>query len=285
MTVVQTQQSGSPSLADLPPSLLCVAGSDSGGGAGIQADLRSANAQGVHALTAITALTAQNTRGVSAIHVPPDEFLRAQFDALLDDFNIGAVKIGMLGSGSIIGCVAELLDRLPGVPVVLDPVMVSGTGAPLLPSDAMQALRDQLLPRCSLLTPNLHEAELLLGSRISDLGSMRDAAAALRALGPAAVLLKGGHLELGEQVCDLLLSPRGEHCFTHPRLPRTPHGTGCSLASTVAARLLLGDSLEAACELACEHVHQALRLAYRPGLGGLDVLQHGWRYYPRSDVN
>jgi hydroxymethylpyrimidine/phosphomethylpyrimidine kinase len=282
---VQTQQSALARVADLPPSLLCVAGSDSGGGAGIQADLGSAGAQGVHVLTAITALTAQNTRGVRAIHVPPDAFLRAQFEALLEDFRIGAVKIGMLGSRSIISCVAELLDRLPGIPVILDPVMVSGTGAPLLPTDAMQALRERLLPRCTLLTPNLHEAELLLGVRITDAITMRDAAAALRALGPQAVLLKGGHLELGDQVCDLLLSPRGERCFTHPRLPRKPHGTGCSLASTVAARMVLGDTLEAACELACEHVHQALRLSYRPGLGGLDVLQHGWRYYPRSDVS
>lgn len=283
MTVARKQQSIDGCVADLPPSLLCIAGSDSGGGAGIQADLRSASAQGVHALTAITALTAQNTRGVTAIHVPPDAFLRAQFDALLADFRIGAVKIGMLGSRSIIDCVAELLDRLPEVPVVLDPVMVSGTGAPLLPSDAMQALRERLLPRCTLLTPNLPEAELLLGARITDAAGMHDAAAALLAIGPQAVLLKGGHLELGDQVSDLLLSPRGERCFTHPRLSRRPHGTGCSLASTVAARMVLGDDLEAACELACEHVHQALRLAYRPGLGGLDVLQHGWRYYPRSD--
>lgn len=260
-----------------PPSVLCIAGSDSGGGAGIQTDLRSVHAQGVHALTAITALTAQNTRGVTAIHVPPADFLRAQFAALLEDFNIAAVKIGMLGSREIINCVAELLDRLPGIPVILDPVMVSGTGAALLPSDAVDALHDALLPRCTLLTPNLHEAELLLRIRIGNLQDMRAAAAALRAKGPEAVLIKGGHLEQGNQVTDLLLSASGELRISHPRLQRRPHGTGCSLASSIAARLALGDALERACEVACEHVHQALLAAYRPGLGDLDVLQHAWK--------
>ncbi len=271
------QQSTRTEASALPASVLCIAGSDSGGGAGVQADLRSVHAQGVHALTAITALTAQNTRGVIAIHVPPVDFLRAQFDALTDDFNIAAVKIGMLGSREIISCVAELLDRLPGVPVVLDPVMVSGTGAALLPGDAVNALRDTLLPRCTLLTPNLHEAELLLQVRIGNLQDMHEAAAALRAMGPEAVLLKGGHLADGEQVTDLLLSTKGALPISHPRLKRHPHGTGCSLASSIAARLALGDSLESSCEVACEHVHQALIASYRPGLGELDVLQHAWR--------
>jgi hydroxymethylpyrimidine/phosphomethylpyrimidine kinase len=258
----------------LPPSVLCIAGSDSGGGAGIQADLRSVHAQGVHALTAITALTAQNTRGVSAIHVPPVAFLRAQFDSLAGDFRIAAVKIGMLGSRAIVECVGELLEGLPGVPVVLDPVMVSGTGAALLADDAIEALRRHLLPKASLLTPNLHEAELLLGERIEGPERMEAAAQDLLALGPAAVLLKGGHLDSGTLVVDLLLDGGTPHRFEHPRLLRNPHGTGCSLASTVAARLALGDAMPEACRQACEHIHRALLAAYRPGLGRLDVLRH-----------
>lgn len=259
---------------DLPPSVLCIAGSDSGGGAGIQADLRSVTAQGVHALTAITALTAQNTRGVNAIHVPPVSFLREQFEALVEDFRIAAVKIGMLGSRAIVECVDELLSRLPGIPVVLDPVMVSGTGATLLQDDALTALRQRLLPRASLLTPNLHEAELLLGERIALPEQLEPAARRLAGLGPGAVLLKGGHLEAGDTVVDLLLDGGEAFRFEHPRLQRRPHGTGCSLASTIAARLALGDSMPAACRQACEHVHLALRDAYRPGLGQLDVLRH-----------
>jgi len=264
------------------PIVMCIAGSDSGAGAGIQADLRSVFSQGAHALTAITALTAQNTSGVRDIHVPPVAFLRAQLDALFEDFPIDAIKIGMLGSADIVDCVAERLQRLPRIPVVLDPVMVSGTGAPLLAEPAITTLRQQLLPRCSLLTPNLHEAELLLNAPIRSFEAMRLAAAELIAMGPSAVLLKGGHLEADGPVRDLLLAAQGEWWFEHPRLDRRPHGTGCSLASTIAARLAFGDALQAACETACDHVHQALLHAYRPGQGGLDVLDHEWRYHRDS---
>ncbi len=256
------------------PNVLCIAGSDSGGGAGIQADLRAVAAQGAHALTAATALTAQNTRGVFAIHVPPVAFLQAQFDALLDDFEIHAVKIGMLGSRPVIETVFHLLGRLPGVPVVLDPVLVSGTGAALLPEDALAALRDLLLPRASLLTPNLHEAELLLGHRIADLEALASAAEALRSLGSGAVLLKGGHLDCGDSVVDLLRESDAETRFTHARLDRRPHGTGCTLASACAAQLALGRPLRVACEQAVAYVHRALAASYRPGAGKLDVLDH-----------
>lgn len=268
-------QQSEPSVVFPPrPNVLCIAGSDSGGGAGIQADLRAVTAQGAHALTAITALTAQNTRGVFAIHVPPIAFLQAQFDALVEDFEIAAVKIGMLGSRPVIEAVAGLLARLPRVPLVLDPVLVSGTGAALLPDEALAALRDVLLPKATLLTPNLHEAELLLGRRIVDLDALASAAEALRGLGPGAVLLKGGHLDSGDSVVDLLRDAEGETRFTHARLDRRPHGTGCTLASAAAAQLALGRSLRDACERAVGYVHRALASAYRPGWGGLDVLDH-----------
>jgi len=257
-----------------PPCVLCIAGSDSGGGAGIQADLRAVTAQGAHPITAITALTAQNTLGVTAIHVPPIEFLKAQFDALTSDFPISAVKIGMLGSEAVIEAVTGLIEQLPGVPVVLDPVLVSGTGAALLPEPAVRALRETLLPRASLLTPNLHEAELLLGQRIGSLEALAHAAEALRGIGPAAVLLKGGHLEAGNEVVDLLRDEDGEIRFAHPRLARRPHGTGCTLASAVAALLANGVPLRVACEKATDYVHRALTAAYRPGSGQLDVLAH-----------
>lgn len=257
-----------------PANVLCIAGSDSGAGAGIQADLKAVAAQGAHALTVITALTAQNTRGVFAIHVPPPDFLQAQFDAVLDDFEVAAVKIGMLGSRGVIETVAQALERLPGVPVVLDPVLVSGTGAALLPDDAISALRERLLPRAGLLTPNLHEAELLLGRRIEAAGALSEAALALRAQGPAAVLLKGGHLESGPEVVDLLQTADGAIRFAHARLARRPHGTGCTLASAIAARLAQGDALAQACRSATDYVHRALAAAYRPGKGELDVLAH-----------
>lgn len=256
------------------PNVLCIAGSDSGGGAGIQADVRTVTAHGAHALTAITALTAQNTRGVFAIHVPPMDFLQAQFSALLDDFDIAAVKIGMLGSRPVIEAVTDLLERLPGVAMVLDPVLVSGTGAALLPEEALAALRDLLLPRATLLTPNLHEAELLLGHRIAGLDSLAAAAETLRGLGSGAVLLKGGHLDSGDTVVDLLRDAVGETRFIHARLDRRPHGTGCTLASAAAAQLALGLSLRDACERAVGYVHRALASAYRPGRGDLDVLDH-----------
>ena len=264
-----------------PVSALTIAGSDSGGGAGIQADLKTFAAHGVHGLSAIAALTAQHTRGVTAVHVPDIGFLRAQLDACFEDFDIGAVKIGMLATAEVIDCVADaLLARRPPH-VVLDPVMVATSGAKLLQDDALQALRDRLLPACTLLTPNLPEAELLLGRRIDSRPAMHEAARDLRAMGAEAVLLKGGHLADGEQVADIFHSGEGTHEILHPRLQLEAHGTGCTLASAIAANLCLGLPLREACQAASDYVHAALLGGYRPGRSETLVLDHFGAAPPR----
>jgi hydroxymethylpyrimidine/phosphomethylpyrimidine kinase len=178
-------------------SVLSIAGSDSGGGAGIQADLKTFAAHGVHGLSAIAALTAQNTRGVAAVHVPPVEFLRAQIDACFDDFRLGAVKLGMLATAEVIHAVADALESHRPPFVVLDPVMVATSGARLLAEDALDAMRMRLLPLATVLTPNIPEAEALLDRRIATAADASRALSDLLAMGPKAVLLKGGHLEEG----------------------------------------------------------------------------------------
>lgn len=256
------------------PSALTIAGSDSGGGAGIQADLKTFAAHGVHGLSAIAALTAQHTRGVTAVEIPPPDFLQAQIDACFDDFRITAVKLGMLGTGTVIDTVADALATRD-VPVVVDPVMVATSGARLLAEEALVAMRTRLLPRADLLTPNLPEAELLLGHPIGSLDGMRAACNDLLALGARAILLKGGHLADGaDTVIDLLADARGIVELPHPRLRIEAHGTGCTLASSVAARLALGHPLREACEVAGDYVHRALAGGYRPGRGDVRVLDH-----------
>lgn len=257
----------------LPPCALTIAGSDSGGGAGIQADLKTFAAHGVHGLSAIAALTAQNTCGVRAVHVPEVAFLRAQLDALFDDFDIGAIKLGMLASAAVIDTVAEVLAAHAETPVVLDPVMVATSGAQLLEPAALFSLRTRLVPRATVITPNIPEAELLLGHSVH--GEDADAAVdALRALGAPAVLLKGGHLATTTEVADRFGDRDGRQTFTHARIPLEAHGTGCTLASAIAAGLCLGQDLRAACRSATDYVHGALTHAYRPGKGDLYVLGH-----------
>ena len=258
------------------PSALTIAGSDSGGGAGIQADLKTFAAHGVHGLSAIAALTAQHTRGVTAVHVPPLDFLRAQIDACFDDFHVGAVKIGMLANADVINAVADALQAHGNPPRVLDPVMIATSGARLLESDALHALRTRLVRGAAVLTPNLPEAELLLGHPITDRRAMRDAAAELLQAGANAVLLKGGHLEDGaDTVMDLFADAQGDiREFTHPRLPQDAHGTGCTLAAASAANLCRGLSPADACEAATGYVHRALRRGYRPGRSDVLVLDH-----------
>ena len=258
------------------PSALTIAGSDSGGGAGIQADLKAFAAHRVHGLSAIAALTAQHTRGVTAVHVPPVEFLRAQIDACFDDFRIGAVKIGMLANAGVINAVADALAAHGNPPLVLDPVMIATSGARLLEADALNALRTRLLKGATVLTPNLPEAELLLGREIPDRQAMREAAADLLAAGARGVLLKGGHLEDGaDDVMDLFAGADGERReFVHPRLPRDAHGTGCTLAAAVAANLCRGMTPADACEGAAQYVHRALQGSYSPGRGDVLVLDH-----------
>lgn len=256
---------------------LTIAGSDSGGGAGVQADLKTFAAHGVHGLSAIAALTAQNTRGVSAVHVPPLAFLRAQLEALFSDFRVDAVKLGMLASAQVITLVAEELARRAPPFIVLDPVMVASSGARLLESSALGALSTQLLPLASIVTPNLPEAELLLGREIADEQAADDAVEALLALGARAVLLKGGHMPGGRELVDRFATAGERTRFVHARLPLEGHGTGCTLASAIAANLCRGLTLREACAEASDYVHGALRGAYRPGQSELAVLDHFWR--------
>lgn len=240
--------------------VLTIAGSDSGGGAGIQADLKTFAALGCFGTSAITAITAQNTRGVRAIHAVPVAVLAAQIDAVLEDIGTDAVKIGMLHSAETVRCVAAAIDRHALAPVVLDPVMIATSGDALIDRDAVQVIVQQLLPRATLITPNLDEAALLLGRAIVSVEELEAAADGLLALGAQAVLLKGGHLP-GAQVVDVLKSREGLHRrFTAARLhSRNLHGTGCTLASAVAAQLALGLGLADAVGAAHAYVQQALR--------------------------
>ncbi|KLJ00318.1 bifunctional hydroxymethylpyrimidine kinase/phosphomethylpyrimidine kinase [Luteimonas sp. FCS-9] len=257
-----------------PPSALTIAGSDSGGGAGIQADLKTFAAQRVHGLSAIAALTAQHTRGVTAVHAPPVAFLQAQIDACFDDFDVRAVKVGMLATAQIVVAVADALAARPQVPVVLDPVMIATSGAKLLDDDALEALRTRLLPRATVLTPNIPEAELLLGAPIADAGRARAALGELRAIGARGVLLKGGHLDEGACVVDRYADAQAQFEHAAPRLDIDGHGTGCTLSSAIAARLALGASPAEACRQAIDYVHATMRDAYRPGASAVSVLGH-----------
>ncbi len=265
-----------------PPSALTIAGSDSGGGAGIQADLKAFAAFGVHGTSAIAALTAQNTRGVTAVHVPPVEFLRAQIDACFEDFDIRAVKLGMLANAAVIHAVADALDAWRPANIVVDPVMIATSGARLLEDDAVTALRERLLPRATVLTPNIPEAETLLGRRIMNSDDATAALGALRAMGAKAVLLKGAHLdERDGRVHDRWLDDAGTLEFVHPRLPIEGHGTGCTLASAIAAGLALGNDARESARTGTDYVAKALAEGYRPGLGNVTVLAHLGRPHAR----
>lgn len=256
-----------------PPSVLTIAGSDSGGGAGIQADLRTFAAFRVHGLSVVTALTAQNTRAVTTVAVTRPAMIARQLEAVFDDFDIRALKIGMLGNRATIRAVARGLARQRRVPVVLDPVMVASSGGVLLEPEAVEALRAELLPQATLLTPNAPEAELLLGRPIRDRRALGPAARALLELGPSAVLLKGGHVGRGG-IEDHLLAPGGHRVYRHPRLEVDGHGTGCTLSAAVAANLALGQPLEVAVAAAIGYVQRALVGSRRPGRGSVSVLDH-----------
>ena len=255
-----------------PPRILIVAGSDSGGGAGLQADLKTVLALGGFGMTAVTALTAQNTQGVHEVMAVPPAFVRRQMRVVLDDLGADAIKTGMLKDAGIIAAVAEELP--PDVPVVVDPVMIAKGGAALLDIAAIDALKRLLLPRTHVLTPNLPEAEALLGIEIIDLDGMKRAAEVLLGLGPAAILLKGGHLP-GDMVHDVLIDAGGLQVFSAPRIvSRHTHGTGCTLASAVATGLGAGLALTDAVVRARDYVREAIRTA--PGFGhGHGPLGHG----------
>lgn len=241
---------------------LTIAGSDSSGGAGIQADLKTFSALGVYGASAITALTAQNTQGVDAVLVVPPDFVARQIRVVARDLDIRAIKIGMLATSEIIEAVAEQLEALPDVPVVLDPVMVAASGDVLLDEDAIETLRSILLPRATLITPNLPEAAKLLGkAEAKDEREMAAQAAALRRLGAKAVLIKGGHAE-GSCAVDILLDVEGELRLAVPRTEtKNTHGTGCTLSSAIAAELAKGASLREAATKAKAYVTAALAAA------------------------
>jgi len=254
--------------------VLIVAGSDSGGGAGIQADVKTTLAFGAYGMTAVTALTAQNTEGVFGIQAISPAFVRQQMELCISDIGIDAVKTGMLPNEAVIGAVADVLQRhARGVPLVVDPVMVAKGGTELLPQSAMAELKRSLLPLAAVLTPNLPEAEALTGLRLRGIEDMRAAAELLLTLGPSAILLKGGHLP-GNTVTDVLVTLNQCDVFETPRLNSTStHGTGCTLASAIAAGLARGVPMKEAVRRAREFVYQAIRTA--PGLGkGHGPLNH-----------
>ncbi len=254
--------------------LIC-AGSDSGGGAGIQADIKAVTALGGFAMTAVTALTAQNTLGVQGVLGVEEGFIRQQVASCLDDLGADAVKTGMLADSATITAVCEeVARRAPGVPLVADPVMVAKGGHRLLAADAVETLKRRLLPLATLITPNIPEAEVLSGMEIRDEAAMLDAAQAMLTLGVPAVLLKGGHME-GDTLVDLLATPEGVVRFVDARIPtRHTHGTGCTLASAIAAGLAQGMALRAAVERARRYVRAAILAA--PGFGaGHGPLDHG----------
>jgi hydroxymethylpyrimidine/phosphomethylpyrimidine kinase len=249
--------------------VLVVAGSDSGGGAGIQADIRTISALGGYAMTAVTAVTAQNTLGVFGLQIMPAAFVADQIRVVLEDIGADAIKIGMLATGDIAHAVADMLDSplAAGIPLVLDTVMRASSGSTLLDEAGVAVLRRRLLPRAWLVTPNLPEAEALTGAAIPDEASMDRAAEALLALGARNVLLKGGHGS-GDALIDLLVGSgdTGEFRFRHPRLhTRHTHGTGCTLASAMAAYVAQGVPLGEAAGRAIAYVQAAIRAA--PGLG------------------
>ena len=252
--------------------ILVVAGSDSGGGAGIQADIKTAMALGAYATTAITAVTAQNTLGVQAVHAVPPAVLRQQIVAILSDIGADAVKTGMLGDAATIDLVAEMLAPAR-LPFVLDPVMVAKGGTELLAPAAVAILATRLMPLASIITPNVPEAELLTGMAIATVADMREAAATLMARGARSVLLKGGHRE-GDTVTDLLATSEGMTLFENPRIAtRHTHGTGCTLATAIAAGLAQDMPLAGAVSRARRYVQAAI--AGAPGLGaGHGPLNH-----------
>ncbi len=245
---------------------LTIAGSDSGGGAGIQADLKTFHQYGVHGTSVIVAVTAQNTRGVRAVHAVPGETVLDQLDAVAEDLPPDAVKTGMLASPALVNLVAEQVRHRKWARYVLDPVMVATSGDRLLDQDAEQALLGLLVPLAMIVTPNLHEAAILAAMDVGSEADMERAGKVLLDRGARAALIKGGHMG-GDTLVDLLVTPDGSRRFTHERIDTTStHGTGCTLSAAITAGLALGHSLESAVESAVDYVQRAIRGA--PGLGG-----------------
>jgi hydroxymethylpyrimidine/phosphomethylpyrimidine kinase len=247
---------------------LTIAGSDSGGGAGIQADLKTFSALGVYGASVITALTAQNTLGVQGVHDVPAAFIRQQMDSVLGDLDVKAIKIGMLSRQSTIRAVAEGLMKSPDISVVLDPVMVAASGDLLLRTSAFKALKSVLMPRATVITPNLHEAAVLTGQPVAaNEDEMEQQARMLHQAGARAVLIKGGHGS-GSECVDILITAYGMQRYATPRID-TPnvHGTGCTLSSAITAGLAKGSSLDAACRAAKAYITAAIAASTRLKVG------------------
>jgi hydroxymethylpyrimidine/phosphomethylpyrimidine kinase len=257
-------------------SALTIAGSDSSGGAGIQADLKTFAALGVYATSAITAVTAQNTLGVIAVEPLMADLVTAQIEAVAGDIDIHVTKTGMLATSAIVEAVAAAIEELELPMVVVDPVMLASSGDSLLDDDGIQAMRAELLPRAFVVTPNIPEAEILSGRQILSLDDVREAARRIHALGPTAVVIKGGHGS-GDEIVDVMFD--GDHLveFRTPRIQTSAiHGTGCAFASAIAAHLALGFSLAEATEKAQAYVAGAIRHALSIG-HGQGLLDHFWK--------
>jgi hydroxymethylpyrimidine kinase/phosphomethylpyrimidine kinase len=257
------------------PIALTIAGSDSGGGAGIQADLKTFAALGVYGTSAITAITAQNTIGVTAVQALSADLVTAQIEAVAGDMKIDVVKTGMLASSAIVEAVAAAISALDLPSVVVDPVMIAKSGDRLFDQEALAALRSELLPRARVVTPNVPEAEVIANLRITSLDEAREAARRIHKLGAASVVVKGGHLP-GDEAIDLLFDGRTFTEYRAPRIDtRNTHGTGCTFASAIAAYLALGQTLPEAVRLAKEYVTGAIRHGLPIGQGH-GPLNHFW---------
>jgi hydroxymethylpyrimidine/phosphomethylpyrimidine kinase len=245
---------------------LSIAGSDSGGGAGIQADLKTFQQFGVFGTSVIVALTAQNTVGVRAVETVPESMIGAQLTALAEDLPPAALKTGMLAEAGVVRQVARAIRENGWSPLVVDPVMVSTSGARLLTAEAEDVIREDLLPLAALVTPNIDEAAILTGRVVHDVPTMERAAATMLRFGAGAVLVKGGHL--AGDITDVLATPGGVRRFTHPRIETTStHGTGCTLSAAITACLALGQPLEDAIATALDFVHRAIASAPNLGAG------------------
>lgn len=256
--------------------VLIIAGSDSGGGAGIQADIKTVTALGGYAMTAITAITVQNTQGVFGVHGVPTNIVADQIRVVMEDIGADALKIGMLGDAATVEAVADAIEKhAPNVPLVLDPVMIAKGGASLLQESAIDALKRRLIPRATLVTPNAPEAERLTGLRVRSEEDQERAGEALLGLGARAALVKGGHIE-GDMIRDVLITAEETFIFEGYRIEtKATHGTGCTLASAIAVSIAQGISLEYSVERARQYLREAILQA--PGFGhGHGPLDHGW---------
>jgi hydroxymethylpyrimidine/phosphomethylpyrimidine kinase len=263
------------------PIALTIAGSDSGGGAGIQADLKAFSALGVFGCSALSSLTAQNTLGVQGVLPIPPEFVQQQIQSVLSDINVGAIKTGMLATADIIAAVAESLNTYPQIPFVLDPVMVATSGDRLLAENAIHTLIEKLMPLATLITPNLHEAAVLLNVPVAtNLEQMQTQGEQLLRLGAKAVLMKGGHTD-GDNATDLLITVDGVEAFSAPRLAtKNTHGTGCTLASAIAAGLAKKLSLSDSVKQAKDYLHNALIHSEKLNIGqGAGPVHHFYSFY------